>query len=124
MFIQGMIYLNKGWGICSKVDVYKSIWTNGIALYLNANNRRSSCDAMYFDTFGVEHIPNEFKKFVGNKNVLTNIYRIQAYDLIICVYFRIRFIDFILNRKSLLDYTSLFSPDYYEKNDKITLKHF
>ena len=41
----------------------------------------------YFDTFGVEHIPKETKKAMWNKNVLTNIYRIQAYDLIMCVCF-------------------------------------
>ena len=33
----------------------------------------------YFDTFGVEHIPKEIWKFMGNKNIITNIYRIQAY---------------------------------------------
>ena len=47
----------------------------------------------------------------------------QAYDSIMCGYFCIGFIDFILKRKSLLDYTNLFSPIYYEKNDKI-LKNF
>ena len=38
-------------------------------------------------------------------------------------YFRIWFIDFILKVKSLLDYTNLFSPNDYEKNDKIILKY-
>ena len=53
-----------------------------------------------------------------------NIYRIQPYDSIMCGYFCIRFIDFMLKGKSLLDYTNLFSPNDYEKNDKITLKYF
>ena len=48
----------------------------------------------------------------------------QAYDLIMCEYFCIGFIDFLLKGKSLLDYTSLFSPDDYENNDKIILKDF
>ena len=39
-------------------------------------------------------------------------------------YFCIGFIDFTLKSKSLLDYTNLFSPDDYEKNDKIILKYF
>ena len=39
-------------------------------------------------------------------------------------YFRIVFIDFILKGKSLLEYTNLFSPNDYEKNDKITFKNF
>ena len=38
--------------------------------------------------------------------------------------FCIGFIDFILKGKTLLEYTNLFSPDEYEKNDKITLKYF
>ena len=39
-------------------------------------------------------------------------------------YFCIGFIDFIFKGKSLLDYTNLFSPNFYEKNDKIILKYF
>ena len=53
--------------------------------------------------------------------MLTNINRIQAYDSIMCGYFCIGFIDFMLKGKSLLDYTNLFSPNDYEKNDKIIL---
>ena len=40
-----------------------------------------------------------------------------------CGYFCIEFIDFMLKGKSLLDYTNLFSPVNYEKNDKIRLKY-
>ena len=59
---------------------------------------------------------------MGNKNIITNSHRTQAYHSIICRYFCIEFIDFKL--KSLLDYTNLFSPSDYEKNDKIILKYF
>ena len=79
---------------------------------------------MYFDSIGVEHIPKEIKQFIGNKNIIANIYRIQAYDSIICEYFCIGFINFMLKGKSLLDYANLFSPNDYEKNDKIILKYF
>ena len=79
---------------------------------------------IYFDSFGVEHIPKEIEKSIGNKIVIINIYRRQAYDLIMCGYFCIGFIDFMLKGKSLLDYTNLFSPNDYEKNDKIILKYF
>ena len=41
-----------------------------------------------------------------------------------CGYFCIGFIDVMLNGKSLLDYTNLFSPNRYEKNDRIILKYF
>ena len=61
---------------------------------------------------------------MGNKNIITNIYRIQAYDSIMWVYFCIGFIDFILKSKRLLDNTNLFFPNDYEKNDKIMLKYF
>ena len=85
---------------------------------MNGNN------IIYFDSFGIEHIPKEVKKFKGNKNILTNIYRIQAYDSIMCVYFCFRFIDFMLKGKSLLEHAKLFSPNDYKKNDKIVLKYF
>ena len=55
--------------------------------------------------------------------MLHNIYRIQAYDSIMCRYFCIGFIDFMKN-KSLLEYTNLFFPDEYKKNDKAIFKHF
>ena len=73
---------------------------------------------------GVENIPKEIKKFRGNKNVVTNIYRIQEYDSIMCGYFCIGFIDFVLKGKSLLEYTNLFFPSDYKKNDKIISKYF
>ena len=85
-------------------------------MYVNNNN------VTYFDSFRVEHIPKEIKKFIGNKNITSNIYRIQEYDSIMCGYFCIGFIDFMLKGKSSLDYTNLFSPNEYEKNDKIILK--
>ena len=55
---------------------------------------------------------------------MTSIYRIQACNSIICGCFRIGFIDFMLQGKSLVDYTNLFSPNVYEKNDKIRIKYF
>ena len=50
----------------------------------------------YFDSFGVEHIPKEINKFIANKNIETNIFRIQAHDSVMCGYFFIGFIDFML----------------------------
>ena len=45
---------------------------------------------------------------MGNKKIITNIYRIQAYDSIMCGYFRIAFINFMFNGNGLTDYTNLF----------------
>ena len=65
-------------------------------------------DVTYFDSFGVEHIANEIKKFIVNKNIKTNIFRIQAYDSVMCGYFCTGFIDFMLAGKTLTDFTNLF----------------
>ena len=81
-------------------------------------------DVTYFDSFGVEHIPKEIRTFINNKNIKTNIFRIQACDSIICGYFCIGFIDFILAGKKLTDYTNLFSPYDFKKNDNIILSYF
>ena len=57
----------------------------------------------YFDSFGVEHIPKEFRKFIRNKNIIANIYKIQIYDSKMCGYFWTGFIDLMLKSKSLLE---------------------
>ena len=78
----------------------------------------------YFDSFGVEHIPKEIMKFIARKKIIANIYRIQAYDSIMCGYFCIGFINFMFNGKSLTDYTKLFSPNDLKKKDDIILNYF
>ena len=85
---------------------------------MNGNN------VICFDSLGVEHVPEEIRKIHRNKNMIKNIYRIQAYHSVMCRYFCTGFIGFMLKSKSLLDYTNLFSPNDYEKNDKIILKYF
>ena len=91
--------------------------THWIALWMDNNN------ATYFDTFEVQHIPKEIKEFI-NKNIITNIFRIQAYDSIMCAYFCIGFIDFMLAGEKLTDNTNLFSPHDFKKNDNIILSYF
>ena len=56
------------------LDEYSDIGTHWIALYVNNKT------VTYFDSFGVEHIPKEIKKFINNKNIIANIFRLQAYD--------------------------------------------
>ena len=79
---------------------------------------------VYFDSFRVEHIPKEIKTFINNKNIKTNIFRIQACNSIICGYFCIGFINFMLKGKTLTEYTNLFSPNNFKKNDDIILNYF
>ena len=98
------------------LDEFKSIETQWIALYLNDNS------IVYFDSFGVKHILKEMEMFIGNKKY--NKYTIQTFSSIMCGYFCVGFIDFMLNSKSLLDYANLVCANEYKKNDRITLKYF
>ena len=100
------------------LDEYSDIGTHWIALYVKNN------DITYFDSFGVEHIPKEIKKFIGNKKIIANIFRIQSYDLIMCGFFCIGFINFMFKSKSLTDYTNIFSPNNFKKNNDIILNYF
>ena len=81
-------------------------------------------EIVYFDSFGVEYIPEEIKKFIDNRNIKANICRVQANNSVMCGYFCIGFIDFMLAGKTLIDYTNLFSPDDFNKNDSIILSYF
>ena len=86
------------------LDEYADVGTHWIVLYISNNN------AIHFDSFGVERILKEITKFIGNKNIKANIFRIQAYDSMMCGYFCIRFIDSILAGKTLICHASLFLP--------------
>ena len=83
-------------------DEYSDNGTHWIALYVNNKT------ATYFHSFGVEHIPKEIKIFINNKNVIANIFRIQAYDSVMCGYFCVGFINFMFKGNSLTDFTNLF----------------
>ena len=100
------------------LDEYSDIGTHWKALYVNNKT------VAYFDSFGVEYIPKETKKFINNKNIIANIFRIQACDSIMCRYFCIGFINYMFMGKSLTDYINLFSPSNFKKNDDIILNYF
>ena len=78
----------------------------------------------YLTAFELNIFQKQNKKIIDNNNITTNFYRKHANHSIMCRYFRVGFIDFLLKGKSLLDYTNLFSPNEFEKNDKIILKYF
>ena len=61
---------------------------------------------------------------MGNKSIKANIFGVQSNNSIMCGYFCIGFIDFMLAGKMLTDFTSLFSPYDFEKNDNIILSYF
>ena len=54
---------------------------------------------IYLDSFGVEHVPEEIKEFVGNKNIIANIFRVQANSSVMWGYFCIGVTDFMLSGK-------------------------
>ena len=119
-FILKIIFLKKikDGAYAINLDEYEDVGKHWIALY------SSNIEIIYFDCFGVEHNPKEIKKFIGHKNIKTNIFRIQANNSIICEYFCIGFIGFMLGSKTLTDYTSLFSSYDFKRNDDIILSYF
>ena len=91
------------------LDEYADVGTHWIALYVKNN------EAIYFDSFGVEHVAKEIIKLIRHKNIKTNIFRIQSNNSIMCGYFCIGFIDFMSPGKTLIDFTGLFSPCDFKK---------
>ena len=100
------------------LDEHADTDTHWIALHSKNN------EVIYFDSFGVEYIPKEIKKFIGKKDIKTNIFKIQAYDSIMCGYFCMLFIDFMFKGTTLNDFTNLFSPYDFKKNDQIVSNYF
>ena len=100
------------------LDEYNSIGTHWIVLFVKRKY------VVYFDSFGVEHIPKEIEHVVGNKEIKANIFRLQAYDSIMCAYYCIEFIDYMFKGKTLLEYTNLFSPNDFKNNDQIIKRIF
>ena len=120
VFFQEIIYQKKikdGTYVIN-FDEHADTGTHWIALFCRRN------EIVYFDIFVVEYIPEEIKEFIGNKKIKANIYHVQANDSIMCGYFCIGFIDFMLAGKKLTDYTNLFSPYDFDKNDQIILSYF
>ena len=102
----------------TNLDEQVDVGTHWIALFYNKN------EIVYFDSFSVEHVPKEIKEFAENKNIKANIFRVQGNNSVMCGYFCIGFIDFMLAGKKLTDFTNMFSPYDFKKNDDIILTYF
>ena len=87
------------------LDEYFDVRTHWIAFYVNTKT------VTYFYSFGVEHTPKGIKNSINNKNIIANVFRIQAYDSVMCGYFCIGFINFMFKGNSSTDFTNLFSPN-------------
>ena len=99
------------------LDEYAGLGTHQIAIFCNRN------ETFYFDSFGVKHGPEEIKNFIRNKNIKAIIFLVQANDSVMCGYFCIRFIDFMLAGQKLTNYTRLFSPHDFKKNYNMILSY-
>ena len=84
------------------LDEYADVGTHWIALIFNRN------EIVYFESFGVDHVPEEIIEFIRNKNIIANIFRVQGNNSVMCGYFCIGFIDFMLAGKKLTDFTNVF----------------
>ena len=100
------------------LDGFADVDIHWIALFSNSN------EIVYFDSFGIDHVPEEIKKFAGNENIKANIFQVQPNDSVMCGYFCIGFIDFMLAGRKLTNYTNLFSPHDFKKKDNIILSYF
>ena len=108
------------------LDEYENTGTHCVSLFVKLKY------AVYFDSFGIEHIAKEINKFINmdtrkssaTAHIKSNIFRIQAYDSIMCGYFCIEFINYMLKGKTLLHYTNLFSPNDFRKNEQVIKRIF
>ena len=117
------------------LDEYENTGTHSISLFVKPKYK------VYFDSFGIEYFPKKINKFIDNDTtksttepsslersaiarIKSNIFRIQAYDSIMCGYFCIEFINYMLRGKTLLDYTNLFSPNDFKMNDRVIKRIF
>ena len=85
------------------LDHHENTGTHWIVNFVKNN------EVIYFDSFSVEYIPKEIMTSIGNKNFKTNIFRIEDNNSVMCGYFCILFIEYMLNNKTLTDFTALFS---------------
>ena len=105
-------------GYVVNLDERGSSGTHWVAIHVHGPK------ATYFDSFGIEHIPDEVLKFLKGKDLEANIFRVQSKKSVLCGYFCIKFLEYMFHGKTLTDFTRLFSPTDFNKNDKTVLKLF
>ena len=100
------------------LDHSRNTGTHWVVIFVKSN------EVIYFDSFGVEYIPKEIMERLKKKDIKTSVFRIQDYSSIMCGYFCMLFIEYMLSNKTLTDFTNLFCPWNFEKNDEIIKKYF
>ena len=119
-FFQEIIYLKKikDGAYVINLDEYADVGAHWIALFCNGS------EIVYFDNFGAEHVPQEIKEIFGSKNIIAETFRVQANNSVMYGYFWIAFIGFMVAEEKLTDFTSMFSPYDFEKNDNTIPSYF
>ena len=84
--------------------------------------QKYSC--VHFNSSEIEYIFEKVLNKIGDKSITQNIFRMKDNHSIMCVFYCATFIEYMLAGKTLLDYTNLFSPKNYCKNDKKLYKYF
>ena len=92
--------------------------THRVSLFIDQNT------AVYFDSFLIKYIPQEVLNKSKIKLLRNNIFVIQDSESIMCGYYGITFIEYMLAWKTWLNYISVFSPNDYKKNNKIIYYYF
>ena len=92
--------------------------------HIRFHNLSTKNTAAYFDSFGIEYIPQEVLNKIKDKLFTHNIFRIEDNESVMCAFYCTVFIECMLAGKTLLRYTNLFPPNNYKKNDKIMYKFF
>ena len=111
-------------GVCSKNNLPKKIKDE--AYIINLDEYADEDEGTHWIALSCNRRRNseEIKEFIGNKSIIANIFRVQANSSVLCQYFCIGFIDFMLAGEKLTDFTNLFSPYDLKKNDNIILSYF
>ena len=110
--------MNRRWIYVIKFDDKNSKGIHWVSLLIDRNL------AAYFDSFGIEYITQEVLNKIKDKSITYNIFRIQDKESIMCWFYCIAYMEYMLAGKTLLEYTNLFSPNDYQKKDKIIFKYF
>ena len=98
--------------------IKKSKGTHWVSLFCDRNA------AVYFDSYGTEYIPLGILNKIRGKSITHNIFRIQEDESVMRGFYCMTFIEYVLPEKTLSDYTTLFSPNDYKRNDKVIYKYF
>ena len=89
-----------------------------VSLFINTNT------AAYFDSFGIEYIPQDGLNKIKDKSISHNIFRIQSVGPMMCRFYYIAFIQYMISGKTMVNYTILFSPNDHRDNNNIINKYF